>query len=93
MRVTDLAAPEAPENFRYEVLDNEAGTIRLSWTPPSNDVDYYELAFANDTTLQDHICDTLSDMIACTPVYHLECLPDAAAAQTAYNTIFSGVCR
>lgn len=52
MRVTDLSAPDAPENFRYEVLDNEAGTIRLSWTAPSNDVDYYELAFANDTTHQ-----------------------------------------
>ena len=50
MRVTDLSAPDAPENFRYEVLDNEAGTVKLSWTPPSMDVDYYELAFANDST-------------------------------------------
>ena len=52
MRVTDLAAPDAPENFRYEVLDNKAGTVRLTWTAPSMDVDYYELAFANDTTHQ-----------------------------------------
>ena len=50
MRVTDLAAPDAPENFRYEIVDNQAGTVRLSWTAPSLDVDYYELAFANDTT-------------------------------------------
>ncbi len=50
MRVTDLAAPDAPENFRYEIVDNLTGTVRLSWTAPSMDVDYYELAFANDTT-------------------------------------------
>ena len=50
MRVTDLNAPNAPTNFRYEILDNQAGTVKLSWTAPSFDVDYYELAFANDTT-------------------------------------------
>ena len=50
MRVTDLNAPDAPTNFRYEILDNQAGTVKLSWTAPSFDVDYYELAFANDTT-------------------------------------------
>ena len=50
MRVTDLKAPDAPENFRYEILDNQAGTVKLSWTAPSFDVDYYEVAFANDTT-------------------------------------------
>lgn len=50
MRVTDMKAPDAPENFRYEVLDNKVGIIKLSWTAPSADVDYYELAFANDTT-------------------------------------------
>ena len=45
-------------------------------------------AFAYDTTLQDHICDTVSDIISCTPVFHLECLPDAAAAELSYSTIF-----
>lgn len=45
-------------------------------------------AFAYDSTLQDHICNTVSEMISCTPVYHLECLPDAAAAQLSYSTIF-----
>ncbi len=50
MRVTDLNAPDAPTNFRYEILDNQAGTVKLSWTAPSFDIDYYELAFANDTT-------------------------------------------
>lgn len=50
MRVADLKAPDAPDNFRYEIIDNQAGTVRLSWTAPSLDIDYYELAFANDTT-------------------------------------------
>lgn len=45
-------------------------------------------AFAYDDRLQDCICNTLSQMIASVPVYHLECLPDAAAAQLSYNTIF-----
>jgi hypothetical protein len=45
-------------------------------------------AFAHDDTLQDNICDTLSQMIAGAPVFHLECLPDAAAAQLSFNTIF-----
>lgn len=46
-------------------------------------------AFAYDNALQDHICNTVSDIISCTPVYHLECLPDAAAAELSYSTIFN----
>ena len=45
-------------------------------------------AFAYDNALQDHICNTVSGIISCTPVYHLECLPDAAAAELSYSTIF-----
>lgn len=45
-------------------------------------------AFAYDNALQDHICNTVSEIISCTPVYHLECLPDAAAAELSYSTIF-----
>ena len=45
-------------------------------------------AFAYDNALQDHICNTVSDAISSTPVYHLECLPDAAAAELSYSTIF-----
>ena len=45
-------------------------------------------AFAYNTALQDHICDTVSNIISYTPVYHLECLPDAAAAELSYSTIF-----
>ena len=46
-------------------------------------------AFAYYNALQDHICNTVSDIISCTPIYHLECLPDAAAAELSYSTIFS----
>lgn len=46
-------------------------------------------AFAYHTALQDHICNTVSDIISCTPVFHLECLPDAAAAELSYTTIFN----
>ena len=45
-------------------------------------------AFAYDNELQDHICNTVSEIISCTPVYHLECLPDAAAAELSYSTIY-----
>ena len=45
-------------------------------------------AFAYDNALQDCICNTLSEMIGCTPVYHLECLPNAEAAQLSYTTLY-----
>lgn len=45
-------------------------------------------AFAYNDELQDCICNTLSQMIANVPVYHLECLPDGDAARLSYNTIF-----
>lgn len=45
-------------------------------------------AFAYDDKLQDMICNTLSDMIASIPAYHLACLPDADAANLSYTTIY-----
>ncbi len=45
-------------------------------------------AFAFDNALQDNICDTLSEVLARVPAYHLECLPDAGAAQLAFETVF-----
>lgn len=45
-------------------------------------------AFAYDSELQDNICATLSEVLSQVPVYHLECLPDAAAAQLSHDTIF-----
>lgn len=46
-------------------------------------------AFAFDSRLQDCICSTLSSLISCCPVYHLECLPDKAAAELSYKTIYN----
>ncbi len=50
VRITDLKAPDAPANFRYEIVSNDEGTVRLMWDAPCDDVDYYEIAYANDTT-------------------------------------------
>lgn len=71
---------QAPYNkiHRLSVL-NAIGALLPSCPP----------AFAYDDSLQDSICDTLSDMISYVPVFHLECLPDAAAAELSYNTIFN----
>lgn len=40
--------------------------------------------FAHDEYLQDHICRTLDSVISTTPIFRLECLPDADAAQMSY---------
>ncbi len=49
LRLTDLKAPDAPANFQAKT-NNEDGTITLTWDEPADDVDYYEVAFVNDTT-------------------------------------------
>lgn len=46
-------------------------------------------AFAFDTALQDAICETLSEILAGTPVYHLACLPDAEAARLSFETVLT----
>ena len=43
--------------------------------------------FAHDSALQDMICATVGDIVRCTKVYHLECLPNKEAAELSYNTI------
>ena len=47
---TDYDAPPAPKNFQYRVLDVANGAVELSWDVPADDVDYYEIVYANDTT-------------------------------------------
>ncbi len=50
LRLEDLKAPDAPTNLHAE-SDAEAGTITLSWDAPEDpDIEYYEVAYANDTT-------------------------------------------
>jgi len=51
LRLTDLKAPDAPANLQAKT-NNEDGTITLTWDIPADDVDYYEVAFVNDTTHQ-----------------------------------------
>ena len=46
---TDYKAPPAPKNFRYRVVDLKKGAVELSWDVPADDVDYYEIVYANDT--------------------------------------------
>lgn len=45
-------------------------------------------AFGYDDELQDRMLATLSKIISQVPAYHLECLPDAAAARLSYDTVF-----
>ena len=44
--------------------------------------------FAYDDTLYDYISETLSDLLGQVPMYHLECLPNADAAQLSCQTVF-----
>lgn len=44
--------------------------------------------FAEDETLQDELCTTLSEVIGTTPVYAMECLPNADAARLSHATLY-----
>ena len=70
---------QAPHNKIYRLPALLAIGAVLPSCPP---------AFAYDSALQDEICNTVSDIISCTRLFHLECLPDAAAAELSYSTIF-----
>lgn len=81
---------------RYEL----AGCVRLSQAPYNKICRLSTLQaygalhpscppdFAYDDQLYDHISHTLGLVIRQTPVFHLECLPDAAAARLSFSTIF-----
>ena len=43
---------------------------------------------SGDERLEDAICRLVSQIVAQVPVYHLECLPDAAAARLSCRTVF-----
>ena len=45
-------------------------------------------ALAQDERYQDYMLDMLSDVLSTVPVFHLECLPDEAAAWTSHDAIF-----
>ncbi|MBQ8307420.1 MAG: hypothetical protein IJX56_01305 [Alistipes sp.] len=69
---------QAPHNRMRRLGVIQAIGALLPSCPPS---------FAFDGELQDAICETLSEIINHAPVYHLECLPDAAAAQLSHQTL------
>ena len=48
IRLDDYEAPPAPKGLKAEVEKN--GRVTLTWNEPADDVDYYQVAFANDTT-------------------------------------------
>lgn len=66
---------QAPHNRIRRLRAIEAIGALLPSCPPS---------FAHDETLEDAVCATVSAVVAQVPVYHLECLPDAAAAELAW---------
>lgn len=70
---------QAPHNRMRRLTALEALGALLPSCPPS---------FAYDEQLQDAMCETLSELISAVPVYHLECLPNAKAAELSYSTIF-----
>ena len=72
---------QAPHNRIRRLRPIESIGALLPSAPP---------AFARDERLSDDTCNLLSRVIAQVPVYHLECLPDAAAAQLACDTVFNG---
>ncbi|MBQ0022031.1 MAG: hypothetical protein KBT29_02200 [Prevotellaceae bacterium] len=49
MSLKDVKAPDAPRNFKAVANAND-GTITLTWDSDEDDIEYYEVAFANDTT-------------------------------------------
>lgn len=69
---------QAPHNHIRPLRVIQAIGALLPSCPPS---------FAHDPQLQDAICETLSQIIARAPVYHLECLPNPDAAHLSHHTL------
>jgi hypothetical protein len=70
---------QAPENRIRRLSTIAAIAALLPSTPPQ---------FAYGVELQDAILATLSQIIAKVPIFHLECLPNSAAAELSRKTIF-----
>lgn len=71
---------QAPYNKARRLLTISALSAVYPSCPP---------AFASDEVLSDLICATLSSILTEVPVFHLECLPDAAAVNEIKNAIDS----
>lgn len=70
---------QAPHNSMRRLRSLLAVGALLPSLPP---------AFAFDEKLEDAVMNVLSAVIGAVPVYHLECLPNAAAAQLSHDTIY-----
>lgn len=70
---------QAPHNSMRRLRSLLAVGALLPSLPP---------AFAFDEKLEDAVMNVLSAVIGAVPVYHLECLPNAAAVQLSHDTIF-----
>lgn len=69
---------QAPYNKMRRLSKLEAMGALLPSCPPN---------FAYDDGLTDMICEIIGAVIKSTPVFHLECLPDEAAAQLSYHNL------
>ncbi len=70
---------QAPHNKIYRLRNILSIGALLPSLPP---------AFLYDKALEQGLINILSAIVAQVPLYHLECLPDAAAAELSYNTLF-----
>jgi hypothetical protein len=70
---------QAPHNAIRRLRGAQAMGALLPSLPP---------AFAYDGRLEEAMIDVLSAVLSKVPAYHLECLPDAAAAQLSHDTVF-----
>ncbi len=70
---------QAPANKMRRLRPIEAIGALLPSCPPM---------FLQDEGLQDAMCALISEVVAQVPVYHLECLPDKAAAELSFQTVF-----
>ena len=70
---------QAPHNAIRRLRTMQAIGALLPSMPP---------AFAFDKELEERMFEILSATIANVAIYHLECLPNAEAAQLSYNTVF-----
>ena len=58
LRVDDYEAPPAPTGFKAH--GEKDGRVTLTWNVPADDVSYYQVSFANDTTHQWNILSSSS---------------------------------
>lgn len=70
---------QAPRNAMRQLGAFEAIGALFPSCPP---------ALMKEEELSRRVCDTMSRVLARVPVYHLECLPDEAAARLSYQTVW-----